>query len=85
MMRVTIEIVPGGREDGAHTIDILHIGNMSTLHDISDYAVWAGTNPTHSAPSERPAPDLWVKNHARAAGYGPLLQRIFGHFGQGMP
>jgi hypothetical protein len=39
MLRITIELVPGGEESGAHVIGRGHIANISNLRDLSDYAV----------------------------------------------
>lgn len=37
MLRVTIELVPGGDEDRAHVIEQMTIANISDLADVSDY------------------------------------------------
>ena len=39
MLRITIELVPGGREDGARVIGRGSIGNVSDLNELSDYVV----------------------------------------------
>lgn len=39
MLRVTIELVPGGDEDRAHVIEQMTIANVSNLADVSDYDI----------------------------------------------
>jgi hypothetical protein len=39
MLRITIELVPGGREGDAEVIGVGHIANLSNLSDQSDYAL----------------------------------------------
>jgi hypothetical protein len=39
VLRVTVELVPGGREAARRTIGSMIIGNISDLAEISDYAV----------------------------------------------
>ena len=39
MLRITIELVPGGYESGARIIGRGYIGNASNLSDLSDYVV----------------------------------------------
>jgi hypothetical protein len=39
VLRITIELVPGGRASGAHVIGRGHIANVSNLRDLSDYVM----------------------------------------------
>jgi hypothetical protein len=41
MLKVTIELVPGGRRELRRTIASMDIGNVSNLADISDYKIEA--------------------------------------------
>lgn len=47
MIRVTIEILPGGYAEGRRTIGLMHIANISDLARRSDYRVdlTEGENP----------------------------------------
>jgi hypothetical protein len=53
MLRVTIEMVPGGFAPLRRTIASMTVGNVSDLADISDYRVDAmeGANPLTGDPS----------------------------------
>jgi hypothetical protein len=53
MLRVKIELVPGGRRELRRTIASLDIGNQSNLADISDYKVdaVASANPVTAKPA----------------------------------
>jgi hypothetical protein len=52
MLRVTVEIWPGGDKTRARAIAIANVANLSDLADVSDYAVRVseGLNPVTSAP-----------------------------------
>ena len=46
MIRVTIELLPGGRAEGARTIGMIEIANMTTrLDNTADYAVALKKSP----------------------------------------
>jgi hypothetical protein len=53
MLRIIIELVPGGRRELRRTIASLDIGNQSNLADISDYKVDAveSANPVTAQPA----------------------------------
>jgi hypothetical protein len=53
MLRVIIELVPGGRRELRRTIASMHIGNQSDLADISNYKVdaVASANPVTAKPA----------------------------------
>ena len=52
MLRVTVEIWPGGDKTRARAIAIANIANLSDLADVSDYAVSVseGHNPVTNIP-----------------------------------
>jgi hypothetical protein len=52
VLRVTIEIWPGGDGTRAHAIAIANVANVSDLAEVSDYAVSVteGENPISSTP-----------------------------------
>jgi hypothetical protein len=41
MLRITIDLVPGGRESAKRELARAELGNLSDLSDISDYAIVA--------------------------------------------
>jgi hypothetical protein len=53
MLRVIIELVPGGHRELRRTIASMQIGNVSDLADISDYRINAmeSANPMTSKPA----------------------------------
>jgi hypothetical protein len=53
MLRITVEIWPGGDKTRASAIAIANVANLSDLADVSDYAVIAteGYNPVTNTPS----------------------------------
>jgi hypothetical protein len=55
MLRVTVELVPGGAEPFRRTIGAMIIVNMSNLAEISNYAITVTeeANPLTGAPSRR--------------------------------
>lgn len=52
MLRVIIEILPGGHPEFRRTIASMNIGNLSDLADVSDYKIDAmeGPNPLTGTP-----------------------------------
>jgi hypothetical protein len=52
MLRVTVEIWPGGDKTRARTVAIANVANLSDLADVSDYAVnvTEGRNPITNTP-----------------------------------
>lgn len=69
MIRVTVEIVPGGDEARARQIGMLEIGNQSGLAAISDYAVRVTTQDEN----EKRVKVLGVYGHRRSDGFWPLV------------
>lgn len=73
MLRVRLEIVPGGDERRAKEIGRLNIANRSDLAEVSDYTYecWPG-------PEERGG-DVWggtLRGHRRSEGALELLRKI---------
>jgi hypothetical protein len=52
MLRITVELVPGGFEPQRRSIATMRIANVSALADVSDYVVEAmeGENPPAGSP-----------------------------------
>jgi hypothetical protein len=65
MIRVTIEILPGGYAEGRRTIGLMHIANISNLAPRSDYRVdcTEGDNPL--AGTKARACAVYVRGHNR--------------------
>lgn len=53
MLRIIVEIVPGGDESRKRETARAHIANISNLASLSDYAVWMreNGNPVAGAPA----------------------------------
>jgi hypothetical protein len=76
MLRVTVEIWPGGDETRARAVAIANVANVSDLADVSDYAVSVteGHNPVTNSPS-------WsrrgcVFNHDRRTSVWTLVAKV---------
>jgi hypothetical protein len=65
MIKVTIEIIPGGYVEGRRTIGLMHIANISNLARQSDYRVdlTEGENPL--AGTKAFACTVYVRDHDR--------------------
>jgi hypothetical protein len=52
MLRITVEIWPGGDKTRAHAVAVANVANLSDLADVSDYAVSVseGHNPVTNTP-----------------------------------
>lgn len=72
MLRVTVEVVPGGREGGARTIGTLLAANVSNLADVSDYIYSYSTDKVDL----QLWPDGTVEGHVRSDGAWELVRRI---------
>ena len=75
MLRVTIELVPGGDERSRRSVGSMTIGNISGLADIGDYvvSVTEGHNPlTGAAPLDR---RFVVRGHPRPQSVWMLVKR----------
>ena len=69
MLRVIVEIVPGGREREKRVIGELEISNITELAEDSDYRVVARLEGKTQKP-------FVIKSHRRSLGWGPLVVRI---------
>lgn len=73
MLRVKVEIVPFGKEEGAHQIHEINIGNMGDNPDGTYlYHAWVDVDPRTK---ERPAPHAIV-NHVRSDGALVLVHKV---------
>jgi hypothetical protein len=73
MMRVTVEIWPGGDHLRPRRMATIEIANVSELAEESDYATVAVLNP--GQPDQRTIRDR-VKSHRRSLGWGTLVKRV---------
>ena len=76
MLRITVEIWPGGDETRAHAVAIANVANVSDLANVSDYAVSVseGYNPVTNAPpwSQRG----YVFQHDRRTSVWALIAKV---------
>jgi hypothetical protein len=72
MLRVTVEIVPGGHEDQKRNIATLCVANMSGLAAVSDYYWWLDRDD-HDLQA-----DGVLHGHRRSNGWEELVSRILG-------
>lgn len=83
MFRVTVEIVPGGREEQAQVLGIAHIANISELSDVSDYYVtlYEPNVPTRLLPAisifDYKTATCKVYDHMRRNGWKTLVRSVF--------
>lgn len=68
MMRITVEIWPGGDKEQARTIGELDIWNKSELASVSDYG--------YALDAEGLVVKGEVRRHVRSDGWVPLLERV---------
>jgi hypothetical protein len=75
MLRVTIDLVPGGFAPAGRTIATMRIANSSDLADISDYRIEAteGRNPLAGTPQRSAA--CQVLGHDRRQSVWALLAK----------
>jgi hypothetical protein len=76
MLRVTVELVPGGAEPFRRTIGLMTIGNISDLADVSDYqvSVTEGANALTGTPPQ--ARIFTVHGHSRRQSVWKLVARV---------
>lgn len=70
-LRVTVEVVPGGREPAKRTIATIDISNVSELSELSNYEATARLDG-HGSESIRAR----VEGHRRSTGWIPLVRRV---------
>jgi hypothetical protein len=72
MLKVTVELVPGGDSSWGRVIGDVRIGNISELAEVSDYA-WAFAPDGDIVPTKSGT----IHGHVRADGFPALLARVF--------
>lgn len=78
MIRVTVEMLPGGDTTQARTISIVHVSNMSDLAEVSDYQIGASVDQMGG----RIVGGV-VTAHRRSHGWATLLARVFQRLADG--
>jgi hypothetical protein len=76
MLRVTVEIWPGGDQTRARVLATADVGNLSNLADTSDYhvSVTEGHNPlTNTQPSSRRG---YIFQHNRKSSVWALVAKV---------
>jgi hypothetical protein len=76
MIRVTVEIWPGGFPGGKRKIGAMSIANVTDLAPLSDYEadIWEAGNPL--ARSEARECSVQVRNHSRRLGVWSLIAKV---------
>ena len=77
MLRMTVEIVPGGDYGRAREIAEVEVWNVSDLEDVSDYR-W------EAKLEAQPVIQGEVIGHRRASGWGPLIATVARQIGTEM-
>ena len=77
MLRITVEIWPGGYERHKRVLASANVGNISSLADVSDYDVEISTaarmEPSWQSASEKSG---FVRGHARLASVWSLVEKV---------
>jgi len=73
MMRVTVEIWPGGNSLRPRQLAVINIANASRLATVSDYAVDVNLNPGRY---DEVYKRLTITKHRRSLGWAVLIERI---------
>jgi hypothetical protein len=76
MLRVTVELVPGGAEALRRTISVMIISNISELADPSNYHVSVMEEANHLAGTPAQVRTFTVLDHARRQSVWKLLARV---------
>ena len=76
MLRVTVEIWPGGDKTRARAVAIANVANLSDLADVSDYAVSVteGHNPVTDTPAWSQRGNLF--QHDRRTSVWALVAKV---------
>jgi hypothetical protein len=76
MLRITVEVCPGGNESRAFTVAKAELGNLSDLADVSDYAVamTEGDNPIAGTKAWRHQDR--IVGHPRTASVWSLVAKV---------
>ena len=75
MLRVTVELVPGGFEPLGHLIAAMEIGNISDLADRSDYLVRATESHNRIAGLPPRSVQIEVRDHDRRQSVWALIAK----------
>lgn len=77
MLRITVEIWPGGRQPGKRVVATANVANISDLADVSDYDVEIQTS-ARMDPSWRPASEVSgeIRGHERDASVWSLVEKV---------
>ena len=75
MLRVIVEMVPGGRPELRHTIGSMAIGNLSNLADISDYRIDATESANHLTGTPSRSTTCTVSGHDRHQSVWSLIAK----------
>lgn len=76
MLKVTVDLVPGGAEALRRTIGVLNISNISELADLSNYQVNVTEAANHLAGTPAQVRTFTVLGHARGQSVWKLLARV---------
>ncbi len=74
MLRVKIELVPFGQEEGTRTLHTAYIGNVGGDSEIGVYDAWLDVDPRGFLP--RPSPHAHIPRYKRARGAAVLTQKV---------
>lgn len=76
MLRITVEIWPGGDKSRARSVAIANVANVSDLADVSDYevSVTEGHNPLTNTPAWSQSGHLF--QHDRRASVWALIAKV---------
>jgi hypothetical protein len=75
MLRVTVELIPGGYQPLRRTIATMNIGNVTDLADVSDYKIHAieAANPLTATPPR--SANCIVSRHDRRQSVWSLIAK----------
>jgi len=75
MIKVTIEIIPGGYAEGRRTIGLMHIANISDLARRSDYRVDLAEGENPLAGTKSFTCTVYVRGHDRNQSVWSLIEK----------
>jgi hypothetical protein len=73
MLRVTVEILPGGYAGGRRSIGLMHIANVSNLATRSDYRIDFAEGDNPFAGTKARACTVYVRDHDRRQSVWSLI------------
>lgn len=76
MLRVTVELWPGGSKALARTLAIADITNVSELADLSDYQVLAAEGPNPRAGTAAWEAETRLRDHDRRSSVWSLVAKV---------